>query len=152
VAQTIEFGQQLSFGAVGEPYRTPYGVGLLDLIARPWYLANHPPQPSGPALADGLQGEPGWFMVSVESGMVVEFSTDAGSTWTTFLAAGEIGQFYSDGQNWRINTTGMTLAATAAKPAAPKPAAKRAGRTAAPIQSAIIITEGDSIVYPIDII
>lgn len=130
--QTIELPNQLSFGAVGEPYRTPYGVGTGDC---PWYLANHPPQASGPSVADGLQGDPSWFMVSVNTGMVVEFSTDGGSTWTTFLAAGEIGQFYSDGQNWRINTVGgPSLMA----PAGPAPAAA-------------IIT-GDSVVYPIDII
>jgi hypothetical protein len=124
VAQTLEFGQQLSFGAVGEPYRTPYhtpssvlhsvlppgppGPRLTVSASNVWYLANHPPQPSGVNIQDGFQGDPMWFMVQTSAQQIVEFSTDGGVTWVTYLAHSTIGQFYSDGQNWRINNDGTT--------------------------------------------
>lgn len=113
MAQTVEFGQQLSFGAVGEPYRTPYNTPSSVLHSGGgaggiWYLANHLPQPSGPNVQDGFQGEPMWFMVATSAQQIVEFSYNGGTTWVPFLLPSSIGQFYSDGQNWRINNTGST--------------------------------------------
>lgn len=109
--QTIQGGGQMAFGNASEVYRLPITVTLA--AGAHYYLANHPP--GSPAL-DGLQGDPMWFMILTDRGTLVEFTANGGATsptWTTFLAPGTIGKFYSDGQNWRVTGAGINGGGTA---------------------------------------